>query len=206
MIRRIWIWLRAVLTVAGALILLVTFTPLVPWLGRQLSTNWTDTDRGVLIVLASGTVTYSGPEPNQAIGEGSYWRAIHAIYVWRHAHFRTLLLSGAYSAETIKPFLIANGIPENAILVENRSTTTRENVLFLEPFLAGLSGPFVLLTSDYHMYRASRCFAKEHLSVETLPAPDVLKRANSPIARWQAFWDVCAELVKIAYYRVKGWI
>jgi uncharacterized SAM-binding protein YcdF (DUF218 family) len=198
--------LRAGVMAAGALILLVTFTPLVPWAGRQLSATWTDTDRGVLIVLAGDTITFSGPEPNHAIGQGSYWRAIDAIWVWRHGHFRTVLLSGLHSRETIKPLLVASGIPENAILVEDRSSSTRENALFVKPVLAGLPGPFVLLTSDYHTYRASRCFAKAGIPVETLPAPDLLKRSNTLVLRWQAFWDLGTEFVKIAYYRVKGWI
>jgi uncharacterized SAM-binding protein YcdF (DUF218 family) len=206
MLHRLWLPLRAALIFSGALILLITFTPLVPWAGRQLSATWTDTDRGVLILLGAGTVTYPGPEPNQVIGANSYWRAIDAIYVWRHGHFHTLLVAGAHSGETIKPLLITYGIPENAILVEDRSTSTRENVLFSKPILAGLSGPFVLVTSDYHMFRASRCFAKEKIHVETLPAPDLLKRSNTLLLRWQAFWDLAAEFVKIAYYRVRGWI
>lgn len=206
MLRRLLMPLRAGVMAAGALILLVTFTPLVPWAARQLSATWTDTDRGVLIVLAGDTVTYSGAEPNQAMGQGSYWRAIDAIYVWRRGHFRTLLLSGRYSGETIKPFLVANGIPESAVLVEDRSSSTRENALFVKPVLAGLPGPFVLLTSDYHTYRASRCFAKENIRVETLPAPDLLKRSNTRVLRWQAFWELATEFVKIGYYRVKGWI
>jgi uncharacterized SAM-binding protein YcdF (DUF218 family) len=202
MFHRLWQLLRAVSMAAGALLLIVTFTPLTPWVARRLTTTWTDTDHGVLIVLSGNTVT--GPYP--VIGVNSYWRAVHAIHAWRHGHFRTLLLCGAYSGETIKPVLVANGIPENAILVEDRSTSTRENVLFSKPILAALPGPFVLVTSDYHTYRASRCFAKENVRVETLPAPDILKRSNSLAPRWQAFWELCSEIGKIGYYRVKGWI
>ena len=75
-----------------------------------------------------------------------------------------------------------------------------------KPILAGLSGPFVLLTSDYHTWRASRCFVKEGIPVETLPAPDLLKRSGSLVPRWQAFWDLVVEVGKIGYYRFKGWI
>jgi uncharacterized SAM-binding protein YcdF (DUF218 family) len=206
MLHRLWRYLRATLAAAGAWILVVTFTPLVPWAASRLSATWTDTDRGVLIVLGGSTVTFDESPPVHVIGDSTYWRAIHAIYLWRHGHFRTMLLSGEYSGETMKPFLIANGIPESAILVEDRSSSTRENVLFLKPILAGLSGPFVLLTSDYHTFRASRCFAKEKIRVETLPAPDILKRSNIRMARWQAFWELTVELAKIGYYRVHGWI
>lgn len=206
MLHRLWVLLRAMLAAVGALTLLVTFTPLVPWAASRLSNAWTDTDHGVLIVLAGGTVTYAGPGPNQTIGESGYWRAIHAIALWRHRHFHTVLVCGAYSGESIKPLLVANGVPASAILVERRSTNTRENALFAKPILAGLPGPYVLLTSDYHTWRAKRCFAKENIPVETLPAPDLLKRSSTLALRWAGFWELANEYVKIGYYRFKGWI
>jgi|SRR5271157_2700537 len=206
MLHRLWLLLRAVLMAAGAFTLLVTFTPLVRWAAGQLSATWTDTDRGVLVVLGGGTVTYAGPAPNQAISESGYWRAIHAIYVWRRGHFSTVLVCGRHSGETMKPLLVAGGIPASAILVEDGSDSTRENAQLAKPILAGLPGPFVLLTSDFHTWRARRCFAKEGIRVEALPAPDILKRSNAPVLRWQAFWEVAAEYARIGYYRFRGWI
>jgi uncharacterized SAM-binding protein YcdF (DUF218 family) len=206
MLSRLLALLRMGLMCAGALVLLITFTPIVPWTVRLLTCRWTDADRDVLIVLSGPVASYPGTPPSLVAGESTYWRAVDAIYVWRHAHFRTMVLSGAGSAETIEPLLVANGVPQSAILVEDRATSTRENVLFTKRILAGLSGRFVLLTSDYHMFRASRCFSHERIPVETLPAPDLLKRCHTRVARWQAFWMVAEELVKIGYYRVRGWI
>jgi len=210
MFRRVWprlgFWLRAVLATAGAFLLLVTFTPLVSWAGGHLCGDWSVADHGVLIVLAGDDVAFPGPEPNRAIGMGSYWRAMEAIYLWRHSHFSQVLLSGAYSGDTIKPVLEAYGIPENASVVEDRSRNTRENALDSQPILTGMSAPYVLLTSDYHMYRASRVFAKAGIRVVTMPAPDLLKRTNSLVSRWQCFWDLAAECARIAYYRFEGWI
>lgn len=197
---------RAVLLTAGALLLAVTFTPLVPWLAYPLGAKWTDVNKGVLIILSGSTVTYSGPPPNLEIGFSTYWRVIHAIYVWRNGHFNNILLSGYGTAETVKPLLIANGIPESAILVENHATSTRENAIFSKPILAGLPGPYVLLTSDYHMFRASHCFAHEEIAVETMPAPDLFKRCNQRLQRWDAFWELVTEYTAIAYYRARGWI
>ena len=206
MFLRIWLWLRALLIVTGAVLLLVTFTPVVPWAAGGLSKTWTDTDHGVLILLSGDEVTYEGTAPRHAIGLRSYWRAIHAIYLWRRGHFENLLLSGEHSGETIKPLLVANGIPETAIVVEDRSRTTRENALFSQPLLANLSAPYVLLTSDYHTYRAARVFAKAGIRIETIPAPDLLKRANNLAGRWQCLWDLLAEYAAIADYRIRGWI
>lgn len=206
-------WLSAVirflhitLLICGALLLIVLFTPIVPWAARPLGASWTDTNQGVLIVLSGTTTAFSEPPSKLLIGLNTYWRTIHAIYAWRNGHFRNILLSGAGTVETIKPLMIANGIPEAAILIENAAVTTRENAVFSKPILAGLPGPYVLVTSDYHMYRASRCFAHEGISVETLPAPDLFKRCQFPLQRFDAFFDVITEFASIAYYRYHGWI
>jgi len=198
--------IRLALTAAGALLLAVTFTPVVPWTALRLSSNWTDSDGDVLIVLGGSTIAYQGFPSGRIIGESTYWRVLSAVYAWRTGHFRNLLLCGADMAETAKPLLITYGVPEQAILVEPRSTSTRENALFAKPILAGLSGRFVLLTSDYHMFRAAHCFAHEGIPVFTRPFPDVINRSRSRVFRWQGFWIVSTEIVKIAYYRTRGWI
>jgi uncharacterized SAM-binding protein YcdF (DUF218 family) len=159
-----------------------------------------------MILLAGSTVGDAGPPSELILGEDTYWRVAHAIYVWRRGHFRTVLICGAGSEQTVKPLLIAYGVPEKAILVENRSTSTRENALFAKPILAGLSGPFVLLTSDYHMARASRCFAREHIPVIPRPCPDLMKRAGSLRLRWDCSWELLSELARIGYYWARGWI
>jgi uncharacterized SAM-binding protein YcdF (DUF218 family) len=197
---------RNVLLASGALLLAVTFTPLVPWAARPLATPWTDVNHGVLIILSGSTVTYSDPAAKLMIGLNTYWRVVHAIYAWRNGRFQTILVSGDGTGETVKPLLIANGIPESAIVVEGRATNTRENAAFSKPILAGLPGPYVLVTSDYQMFRASRCFAHEGITVETLPAPDLFKRCNIRLERWDAFYQLLAEVSSIAYYRVHGWI
>jgi len=199
-------WVRILVMTAGGLLLIVTFTPLVPWAARHLSSDWTCKENAVMIVLSGPTVADPGLSPRHTAGLNTYWRAIHAIYLWRQGHYRNIVLSGAWAAESIQPLLVANGVPESAILVENRATSTRENALFLKPILQSLSGPFVLVTSDYHVYRAKRCFARENITVATMPAPDLLKTCSAPIARWQGFWTLLEELTKIGYYRSRGWI
>ena len=63
----------------------------------------------------------------------------------------------------------------------------------------------MLLTSDYHMFRARRAFRKAGLEVEPRPFPDADKRLNNWRARWQVVLDLGVETVKIVYYRVRGW-
>ena len=207
MMRRVWPWLRAPLAALGALMALVTLTPLVQWTTGKLVVDWTDSDGDVLIVLCGGYID-GAPALSVApvIGPDTYWRAVYAADAWRRGHFRTMLVSGIGSEETVKPFLIVMGVPEAAIVTENRSISTHQNALFAKPILAGLSGRFVLLTSDYHMYRAARCFTREKIPIVTRPIPDLLKRCRTLTNRWNGFLEISGEFVKIAYYKARGWI
>ena len=79
-------------------------------------------------------------------------------------------------------FLTASGIPPDKILLETNSASTRENALFTAAMIQTLPGTKVLLTSDYHMFRARRAFEAAGLHVVPRPFPDVLKQYNS-------FWN-----------------
>ncbi len=194
---------RAVLYVCaalGALMLAVTFTPVVPWYARLLAGDWTDGKGDTLIVLGGGTID------NRTLAHGSYWRCIYGDLAWREGGFRNVVVSGEGVAPLMRDFLVCRGVPPNAILVENSSASTRENALNTKALLAGAPGTKVLLTSDYHMFRARRVFEKVGLNVIPRPFPDALKTANRLPARWEAFLTVSIETVKIVYYRLRGWI
>jgi uncharacterized SAM-binding protein YcdF (DUF218 family) len=207
MISRLLSALRLAVFALGTLLLIITFTPLVPWTAALLATDGDDRDGDVLIVLNGATVTLSGLPSGEALGLNSYWRTLYAVHAWRRGHFRAILLSGAGTRETIKPLLIAYGVPESAIMIEDRSTNTRESALFAGPVLQNSRNErLVLLTSDYHSFRAARCFARANITVHSRPCPDVLKAANSRVQRWQCAWTLAVELAKIGYYWARDWI
>lgn len=190
----------------GALLLVATYTPLVPWVAAVLSREWTDSDGDILVVLAGSAVQFEGRPTEVVIGESSYWRAIHAARAFQQGHFRVVVVSGARASDPMKRFLMASGVPEKAIITQDRSNSTREDALYCKPILEKLVGKRVLLTSDYHSYRASRAFARAGIAVTPRPFSDVLKRSQIRSARWQGLWIITEELTKIAYYRARGWI
>lgn len=187
----------------GALVLVVTITPVVSWWAGRLASPWEDARGDTLIVL-------SGSGGERIIGYGTYLRCQYAVFAWREGGFSRVVVTGSGVGEpeavTMKRFLVSQGVPESAVLVEPRATSTRENALFTKELLQGGGGKLVLLTSDYHIYRATRAFRKVGLKVSTRPVPDVRKRATRFWNRWPAFLDICVETVKIAYYKVHGWI
>jgi uncharacterized SAM-binding protein YcdF (DUF218 family) len=63
------------------------------------------------------------------------------------------------------------------MVMENRSSNTRQNAINTAKLTAGMTGPFVLLTSDFHVWRASRTFARAGMHIESRPCPDAFKRS-----------------------------
>ena len=59
-------------------------------------------------------------------------------------------------AEAMEQYMIEHGIPADHIIREDRSTTTRENLLYSKAIIDSRPGPHytALVTSNYHVYRA----------------------------------------------------
>lgn len=79
-------------------------------------------------------------------------------------------------AEVMKRELIEHGIPEHRILLEDKSTSTEENVAFSKTFIPAKAKRGLIVTNDYHIYRAVSVARKAGLSVQGLAA-DTPKRA-----------------------------
>lgn len=197
--------IQRILAGLGLLLLLVTVTPLDVWWATQLAGPWNDPKGEVLIVLG-GSVLEDGE-----MGTSTYWRSVYAVRAWREGGFKEIVLSGGGPpmgtvSESMRSFLVAQGVPRESIWLETKSLSTRENALLTKPILDGIPGRKVLLTSDYHMYRARRAFEKVGVNVLPRPFPDARKRAQNPLGRWDAFLDLTEETAKIVVYRLRGWI
>lgn len=61
-------------------------------------------------------------------------------------------------AEAMAGYLKEHGIPEEQIILEDKSTTTRENLIFSKNIIENRDGNHytALVTSNYHVYRALR--------------------------------------------------
>ena len=106
----------------------------------------------------------------------------------------------------ILDFLTANGVPREAIVAEWQAVSTRENGIAVAHLTKDMPGKKVLLTSDFHMYRAMRVFRKLGVDVAPMPIPDLLEITTHWYGRFSAFETMLEETVKIAYYKLRGWI
>lgn len=61
-------------------------------------------------------------------------------------------------AECMYQYMLKKGISEERLLLEDKSTNTRENLLYSQILLKeqGLSGEVTIITSEFHAYRAHR--------------------------------------------------
>jgi len=207
MLRKLWKLCSTLGMCALALLVAVHFTPLTQVWARALAGDWADARGRTLIVLSSEI------EADGVLGPSSYNRALYAVRAYRAGGFNTIIVTGGRSGaapvsmgEALRDFLVASGVPANIVRVESRATSTRENALFVKALLQGATDKPVLLTSDFHMFRARRVFEKAGVHVAVHPIPDVLKRSNHIVNRWVSFWTLIVETGKIGYYAWKRWL
>jgi uncharacterized SAM-binding protein YcdF (DUF218 family) len=197
--------LQWMLTAIGFAFVVVTVTPIDGYLIGKLAGPWKDPKGDILIVPGAESM-------NDAMGPSSFMRSIYAVRAWKEGGFRQLLLTGGSRnggppiAEQMRDYVVSQGIPPSAILLEEQSQSTHENALFTTRLLAGVPGRKVLLTSDYHMFRASRAFRKAGLDFQPRPFLDNAKGADNWLMRWPIFLGLCKEIAKCAYYEVRGWV
>ncbi|WP_277584599.1 YdcF family protein [Psychrobacillus antarcticus] len=81
-------------------------------------------------------------------------------YAQKYPHVKFVLSGGQGHDEDIeeavvmRDFLLENGIDESRLILENKSTSTYENLLLSQELLPSDIDSVTLITSDYHLQRA----------------------------------------------------
>ncbi|WNS44966.1 YdcF family protein [Paenibacillus sp. MMS20-IR301] len=149
--RRGWWILLAVLITAGLLWSIVAF-------GRINSAVTTSpmakADAGVILGMSMW-----GDEPSPGLKE----RLDYGLKLYKSGAFSHFVVSGGLDhpdykyteAEGMQRYLTAHGVPEEVIILEQKSTSTYENLLFSKAVMQqeGLSTA-VIITHDFHGRRA----------------------------------------------------
>ncbi|SBO16380.1 YdcF family protein [Carnobacterium divergens] len=97
-------------------------------------------------------------------------------------------------ANVMKQYLIAHGIDEKRIQKEDRSTRTEENIANSKKWLH--SNHVVIVTSDFHMYRALMLAKRAGIQASGLPA----KSTSSATIK-----SYCREFLALPYGILKDW-
>nr|WP_309100080.1 YdcF family protein [Fredinandcohnia onubensis] len=73
-------------------------------------------------------------------------------------------------AEAMRRELVEKGISESRIYLEDRSTSTYENIKFSKEFIPEDAKLGIVVTNDYHLYRSVQIAKDANLKVKGLPA------------------------------------
>lgn len=131
------------------------------------------------IVVLSGYVAF--PEDvrrRPQFGEDTARRLSSAIFLYEHWRPLPVYATGgklgnspiSYGA-AMKNELVRNGVPADAVRVEERSSNTFENAVnTVAQLKADGVGSVVLVTSSYHLLRAELCFRNQGIAVYPVSA------------------------------------
>jgi len=101
---------------------------------------------------------------NDVPSPGLKERLDHALSLYKQGIVSNMILSGGYDengsklseAEGMRNYLVEQGVPENRLVLENRSTSTYENLLYSKPLAAERNwNKIIIVTHDYHATRAA---------------------------------------------------
>lgn len=107
-------------------------------------------------------------------------RVDHAVTLYKHKFAPKILMSGgndkednANEAETMKKIAIEEGVKPEDILLEKKSSSTYENIMFSKKlFEAKNLQSVIIVTEPFHIPRASLVAKKAALSFTVSPAID----------------------------------
>ncbi|MGG2066269.1 YdcF family protein [Bacillus sp. S14(2024)] len=127
-------------------------------------------DADYMIVLGARV---NGTEPSYSL---QYRIDKAAEYLKTHPETTAIVSGGKGKGEKIsealamKQGLMEQGIQEERITMEDRSTNTNENIQFSKSLIPTNKKKGMIVTSDFHMYRAKKIAEKQGLQLEGLSA------------------------------------
>ena len=147
-----------------------------------------------IIVLGAGT---DGKTPNAVFRE----RLHHAVTLYENGYADLILLTGGYSpgneysdAAIAGQYLMELGIPESAILLEEKSTITQENLEFAREIMESEDLSTCILVSDPLHMKRSMLMAKDY-EIQASPSP-------TPTTRYQTWRTKLPFLARETFFYV----
>ena len=202
---------RGSLLITGGLALLllpVLLSLTYPQLATPLVLSDPLTRADAIVALGGGT-SRTG-QPTSATRE----RTLYAIGLYREGFAPRLIFStgpiqGMSEARLMGAIARSAGVPHRAILLENESRNTYENVRFVQALIAKQGWKeIILVSSPYHMRRVSFLFRCHAPNLKVLHAPvrpsEFYERRTWGFALLQAS-TMLREYAALAWYWMRGY-
>lgn len=163
----------------------------------------------VIVVLGGGKLP-NDPDWGGDDADSRPTRLGFGLQLFQDGRAGTMLLSGADQALKMSSRLQQQGVPGNALIIEDTSVNTHQNALYSTAMLRQRKLLNVLLvTSGIHMPRAEASFARQGFVVIPAPAPDEYQGPSSSWWPRRSALTLSArclrEYLGIWFYRMRGW-
>jgi uncharacterized SAM-binding protein YcdF (DUF218 family) len=153
----------------------------------------------VIVVLGAGMNRNNTPSPAHRV------RTNRAGELWEAGYAPVIICTGGTpgwatrsEADACRELLMERGIPESAIILEDRSRSTEENALYTHEIMDAHGWKTAVLVSDrYHLFRANWLFTQLGITVYTSPSSSGY--LNVP----QYGWVLLREVVALEWQAVK---
>lgn len=175
------------------LLTVLSYRPLLTVLGQFLIVREELKPADVIIVLAG--------EREQRVGYG--------VWLYQQGYAPKIIMAGGpvvwrvTAAQIMKEQAVFLGVPAQDILVEERSTTTKENAEFTKDLMVAEGfGSAILVTSPYHSRRASRIFHRvfgQEMEIISVPVPNSRSSVDDWWTRDRNTRQVVSEYLKMIW-------
>jgi uncharacterized SAM-binding protein YcdF (DUF218 family) len=191
-----------------AMFFVLFYTPAVWWAASPLYLSAPPRPVDAIVVFGGGV-----GESGEA-GGGYQERVVAAVDLYRAGYARAIVFSSGFrfamrEAEVMRDLAIANGVPAEAITLEDHAANTHENVVFSNAILQKHGWKSLLLVSSpYHMRRAMWAWRAAAPDVTVVPTPvqQSLFYSHSIGASLRQIDGIIKEYLAIALYWYRGWI
>lgn len=188
----------------------IGFTPLANRMAQTLYMSPQMTPSDCLVVLGGGLL------PEGDLSTSSLERTVACAKFYRQGLAQKIILSTGVTnkkppflseASMMKKTLVELGIPEQVIILEEKSRRTAENAREVAQLMKQLGlKEALLVTNSSHMHRSVKSFEKYGIAVHPAPVSSFLEKSRSLEARIALFRAICREYVGLFYYQLRGWI
>ena len=204
-----------------------------PYIANQLMKSWEGSPtplslvehHDIGIVLTGVTNRHKYPKDRVYFQHGAD-RIFHALQLYRLKKIDKILISGGSGklqntendnkeADDLALILKLANVPDSVIIIENESRNTSESARYTSQLLKDYPNhSLMLITSGFHMRRASLCFEKQDMEVTPFRTDfysqdegnipdDYLTPKPTAIHQWN---KVIREITGIIVYKMMGYI
>ncbi len=163
----------------------------------------TDAARPADAIIVLGAAVWSGGRA----GPSLYARTQHAIALYQAGYSSHLILSGGLGryppaeAEAMRQLALAAGVPEQALVLEDRSHSTEENLANSKALMEARGWHTALIVSDpFHMLRAE--MIARDLGIDAFGSP-ATNSPNYTILEQRVYYTTREAFALIWYYATR---